>query len=66
MDGLFGSVWTFFGMAAALLGLAAIAGWSSGGVLPAEMMVAPLALIQGIRRRDGLGDSLYANQRCQE
>ena len=23
-------------------------------------------LIQGIRRRDGLGDSLYANQRCQE
>ena len=23
-------------------------------------------LIQGIRRRDGLGDYLYANQRCQE
>ena len=23
-------------------------------------------LIQGTRRRDGLGDSLYANQRCQE
>ena len=23
-------------------------------------------LIQGIRRRDGLGDFLYANQRCQE
>ena len=23
-------------------------------------------LIQGIRRRHGLGDSLYANQRCQE
>ena len=23
-------------------------------------------LIQGVRRRDGLGDSLYANQRCQE
>ena len=45
MNGLFGSVWTFLGMAAAILGLAAIAGWSSGGVLPAEMMAAPLALL---------------------
>ena len=45
LNGLFGSVWTFFGMAAALLGLAAIAGWSSGGVLPPEMMTAPLAVL---------------------
>ena len=45
LNGLFGSVWTFLGMVAALLGLAAIAGWSSGGVLPAEMMAAPLALL---------------------
>lgn len=43
--GLFGSIWTFLGMAAALLGLAAIAGWSSGGYLPPEMMAAPLAIL---------------------
>jgi len=41
-------------------------------VLPPEVPVrSPPAgdqpqLIQGIRRRDGLGDYLYANQRCQE
>ena len=45
MSGLFGSVWTFLGMVAALLGLAAIAGWSAGGALPEEVMVAPLALL---------------------
>ena len=45
MCGLFGSVWTFLGMAAALLGLAAIAGWSSGGFLPPEMMAAPVAIL---------------------
>ena len=33
------------GTDAALLGLAAIAGWSSGGVLPPEMMTAPLAVL---------------------
>jgi len=45
MGGLFGSIWTFLGMAAALLGLAGIAGWSSGGALPPEMMAAPLAVL---------------------
>ncbi|MBQ4616154.1 MAG: DUF2207 domain-containing protein [Mailhella sp.] len=45
LSGLFGSIWTFLGMVAALLGLAAIAGWSSGGALPEEVMVAPLALL---------------------
>ena len=45
MSGLFGSIWTFLGMAAALLGLAAVAGWSSGGALPQEVMAAPLALL---------------------
>ena len=45
MSGLFGSIWTFLGMAAALLGLAAIAGWSAGGALPQEVMAAPLALL---------------------
>ena len=45
LNGLFGSVWTFLGMAAALLGLAGIAGWSAGGVLPPEMMAAPIAIL---------------------
>ncbi len=45
LSGLFGSVWTFLGMAAALLGLAAVAGWSSGGVLPPQMMVGPAVLL---------------------
>ncbi|MBQ8172394.1 MAG: DUF2207 domain-containing protein, partial [Mailhella sp.] len=45
LGGLFGSIWTFLGMAAAILGLAAIAGWSTGGVLPQEVMAAPLALL---------------------
>lgn len=34
MNGLFGSVWMFLGMAAALIGLAAVTGWVTGGALP--------------------------------
>lgn len=45
LGGLFGSIWTFLGMAAAILGLAAIAGWSTGGALPEEMMAGPLMLL---------------------
>ena len=45
LNGLFGSVWTFLGMVATLLGLAAIAGWSAGGALPPEVVVGPMALL---------------------
>ena len=45
LNGLFGSVWTFLGMAAALIGLAAVLGWSCGGVLPPEMMAAPMGVL---------------------
>lgn len=45
LNSLFGSIWTFLGMAAALLGLAAIAGWSTGGMLSPEMAAAPMGVL---------------------
>jgi uncharacterized membrane protein YgcG len=45
IGGLFGNVWAFLGTVAALVGLAAFAGWMSGWSLPGDTMTAPMALV---------------------
>lgn len=45
LKGLFGSVWMFLGVAATLLGLAAVTGYVTGGVLPENVGAVPLLVI---------------------